>query len=316
MYNESQKRAFIEAHTDSDKTAAKIAQIFSWFESYEEKWELDLSQQSAENLQPVINELSGIRTKSTENILYILKEYVKWCVNNGYKTSNGIFEVRVVITDKIRTQMVASPYHLSLILDTHFSKAEEETIDITYRVFLWMAFAGLEDKDAVRVTGNSVNLKDFEIVFEGHKYELYKECLDDFEKACSLTSFQYNHPNYTTRRDRAIGNTIMRGFRSPTVDLMTIRPVVNKKLLVSIDEQHPDAKHPISYNRIYLSGLFYRTYERERAGHPVNFSDIVAITMKNKNYTTTKTRTLTTIANTLEREYLADYERWKCAFAM
>ena len=69
MYNESQKRAFIEAHTDSDKTAAKIAQIFSWFESYEEKWELDLSQQSAENLQPVINELSGIRTKSTENIL-------------------------------------------------------------------------------------------------------------------------------------------------------------------------------------------------------------------------------------------------------
>ena len=76
MYNENQKRAFIESHTNSDKTMAKIVQIFSWFEPYEEDWGLDLSQQSAEKLQPVVNELTGVRSKSTELILIILKEYV------------------------------------------------------------------------------------------------------------------------------------------------------------------------------------------------------------------------------------------------
>lgn len=322
MYNENQKRAFIEAHTNSDKTAAKIIQIFSWFEPHEEKWGMDLSQQSAENLQPVVNELTGVRSKSTELILIILKEYVKWCGRNGYDVSKGIFDVRIVTIDKIQNQMVASPLHLKSKLDEFFEPVEEETVDITYRVFLWMAFAGLEDKDAIRVTSDCVDLKNLRINFEGHSYEIYKECIEDFEKACTLTSFQYKHPNYTTYRDRAEGNLVMRGIRTPTVDLKTIRPVINKRFSVddASNETSSRQKSRLSYRRIFLSGVFYRAYERERAGLPVDFSDFVALSIerkeKTKKYTVTKTRTLTTIANTLEREYLADYEKWKCAFAM
>lgn len=321
MYNEEQKKAFIEAHTNSDKTAAKIVQIFSWFEPHEEKWRMDLSQQCTEELQPVVNELTGVRSKSTELILIILKEYVKWCGRNGYEVSKGIFDVRIITIDKIQNQMVASPLHLKSKLDDYFDAVEEETVDITYRVFLWMAFAGLEDKDAIRITADCVDFKNLRINFEGHSYEIYKECLEDFKKACLLPSFQYNHPNYSTRRDRANGNIIMRGFRSPTVDLMTIRPVINKKFAVDdVEETGGRQKSRISYKRIYLSGIFYRAYERERAGLPVDFSEFVAQSIerkeKTKKYTVTKTRTLTTIANTLEREYLADYEKWKCAFAM
>lgn len=322
MYNENQKRAFIEDYTDSEKTAAKIIQIFSWFEPHEEKWGMDLSQQSTENLQPVVNELTGVRSKSTELILIILKEYVKWCGRNGYDVSKGIFDVRIVTIDKIQNQMVASPLHLKSKLDEFFAPVEEETVDITYRVFLWMAFAGLEDKDAIRVTSDCVDLKNLRINFEGHSYEIYKECIEDFEKASTLTSFQYKHPNYTTYRDRAEGKLIMRGIRTPTVDLKTIRPVINKRFSVddASNETSSRQKSRLSYRRIFLSGVFYRAYERERAGLPVDFSDFVALSIerkeKTKKYTVTKTRTLTTIANTLEREYLADYEKWKCAFAM
>lgn len=322
MYNEEQKRAFINSHTNSDKTTAKIIQIFSWFEPYEEEWGLDLSLQSAENLQPVVNELTGVRSKSTELILIILKEYVKWCGRNGYEVSKGIFEVRINTIDKIQNQMVASPLHLKAKLDEYFEPVDEETIDVTYRVFLWMAFAGLDDKDAIRVTKDCVDLKNLRINFDGHSYEIYKECIEDFKKACNLTDFLYKHPNYTTRRDRAEGNLIMRGIRTPTVDLKTIRPIINKKFGADDTEETSGGrqKSRISFKRIFLSGIFYRAYERERAGLPVDFSEFVAMSIekkeKTKKYTVTKTRTLTTIANTIEREYLADYEKWKCAFAM
>lgn len=321
MYNEEQKRAFIESHTKSDNTMAKIIQIFTWFEPYEEKWGLDLSQQNAEELQPVVNAITGVRGKSTELVIIILKEYIKWCERNGYKFSNGIYDVKIDAIEKIKTQMVASPLHLQSVLNEFFDKVEEETVDITYRIFLWMAFAGLEDKDAIRVTKNCVDLKSLKIRFEGHSYNIYEEGLEDFVKACTLTDFKFIHPNYITRRNRAAGDIIMRGVRSSTVNLKTIRPVINKKFSAKDTEKiKGHQKSHVSYKRIYLSGVFYRAYEREQAGLPVDFSEFVAMSMerrvlaRKKDYETSKTRTHNTIANAFEREYLADYERWKCAF--
>ena len=326
MYNEKVKREFLASYTHKKSTSAFITQVFNWFEPYENVWGLDLSQQTTDVLQPVVNELTGVREKSTELIIIILKEYVKWCARNGYEVSKGIFDVRINTIDKIQNQMVASPLHLKAILDdekSNFDSLEKETVDITYRVFLWMAFAGLEDKDAVRVTSDDVDLDNLKINFEGHSYEIYKECKEDFEKACKLTAFNYEHPHYVTCRLRAEGNVIMRGFRSPTVDLKTIRPIINKKFSENDMDNRQDTnrqKSRISYKRIYLSGIFYRAYEQERAGLPVDFSNIIALEIdrkeKIKKYTTTKTRTLTTISNRMKREYLADYEKWKCAFTM
>lgn len=326
MYNEKVKMEFLASYTKKS-TSAFITQIFNWFEPYEKMWGMDLSQQATEILQPIVNELTGVREKSTELVIIILKEYVKWCGRNGYEVSKGIFDVRINTIDKIQNQMVASPLHLKAILDdekSNFDSLEKETVDITYRVFLWMAFAGLEDKDAVRVTSKDVDFDNLRINFEGHSYEIYKECKEDFEKACKLTMFNYEHPHYVTRRQRADGNVIMRGFRSPTVDLKTIRPIINKKFSEDNDtEEKKEAnrqKSGISYKRIYLSGIFYRAYEQERAGLPVDFSNIIALEIarkeKTKKYTTTKTRTLATISNRMKRDYLADYEKWKCAFTM
>lgn len=324
MYNEMQKKAFIDSRPSTEKNATKklIAQIFGWFEPHETDWGMDLSLQTAEVLQPIVNSLAGLRYKSTELVLILLKEYVKWSRDNGYDVSDGIFNVSIDTIDKVKNQMVSSPAHLKTILDKRpvkigdetvecgFDTPDKETIDITYRVFLWMAFAGLEDKDAIRVTAENVDLKKLRINFEGHIYTIYKESKEDFEKACKLTDFLYEHPNYVTRRDRVEGDTIMRGFRSSPVDLLTIRPIINKRLYSG----KTPTKEKISYRRIYLSGIFYRAYEREQMGLPVDFSDVVAREMQGKEYSQTKTRTLTTIANTFEREFLADYEKWKCAF--
>lgn len=321
MYNEKQKKEFISAYTRSNSTAAKVEQIFSWFEPYEIGWDTDLSQQSAEVLQPVVNSITGVRIKSTELVLIILKEYVKWCAQNGYETSKGIFNVKINSIEKIKDQMVVSPLYLKNRLDEYFDATDQETVDITYRVFLWMAFAGLEDKDAVRVTADCVDLENLRINFEGHSYELYRYCKEDFAKACSLTSFKYIHPNYTTRKDRSVGDTIMRGFGSSVADLKTIRPVINKRFDTKNSMSGSGSqKFRYSYKRIYLSGIFFRAYEKEQAGLPVDFSEFVAMSIerkeKTKKYTLSETRTLAKIAKTLEREYYADYEKWKCAFKL
>ncbi len=315
MYNEKQKQGFISSHTNRDKTAALITQVFNWFEKYEDEWGVDLSQQSSEKLQPVVNELTGVRIKSTELILIILREYVKWCAKNGYDVSKGVFEVRINTIDKIQSQMVASPLHLKSILDKYFETTDRETVDIIYRVFLWMAFAGMADKDAIQVTVDNVDLENLRINFEEHSYEIYKECKDDFEKACKLLDFSYEHqtPYYVTRRQRASGDLIMRGIRSATVDLKTIRPVINKRF--SSDDG--DTKSKLSFKRIYLSGIFYRAYEQERAGLPVDFSEVIALEISRKEKVkeyAKNTMTINTISNRMKREYLADYEKWKCAF--
>lgn len=345
MYNEERKQEFINTHTQKNSTKKFMAQIFNWFEPYETEWGIDLSQQSAEILQPVVDKTSGLRSKSTELVLILLKEYVNWCGRNGYETSRGIYEVKINSIEKIKNQMVSSPIHLKRIIDREtpketpvntnkkeekkfgFDKPERETVDITYRVFLWMAFAGLDDEDAIRVTADDVDLANLRINFEGHSYEIYKECIEDFEKACNLKSFIYEHPRYTIRRDRALGNCIMRGFRSSDIDLKSIRPIINRRLNPTEKDRDKfeNLKQPfckLSYKRIQLSGMFYRMYERERAGYTLNFSEEVASQINRKlekdpnTYTTTDTRTMTTIANQIEREYLADYRKWKCAFAI
>ena len=135
MFNEQQKNEFISSYTSSGKTASFAAQIFNWFEPCEEQNGADLSLLPVEVLQPVVNELTGVRTKSTELVLIILKEYVKWCGRNGYDVGNGIFNVRINSIDKIQEQMVASPLHLRSRLDEFFDEPEKETVDIVYREY-------------------------------------------------------------------------------------------------------------------------------------------------------------------------------------
>lgn len=322
MYNEEQKKEFISRYTKKDTTAQLVRQVFDRFEPYETEWGMDLAQQEAKILQPVVNELTGLRSKGAETILIILKEYVKWCNNNGYETSRGIYGVRLSFTEKIKCQMVASPLDLKVRLDFAFDKPEKETVDVVYRIFLWAAFAGMDDTDAIRLTADNIDLPNLRINFEGHSYELYKECVEDFEKACTLTEFYYEHtePHYVMWRNRAEGDLIMRGIRVPEVKLDILRAAVRRNLVSASKEDETDFRKnsKLAYKRVYLSGLFYRMYERERAGIQPNFSAIVAKDMAERNaekkYTLTKTRTWNMIANTIERNYLSDYQKWKCAF--
>ena len=110
MYNEGLKINFIRNYTQSINTANVATTVFTAFEPHEEAWGADLCTKSTEELQPVIDEIVGLRSKSQWMSLTILKEYVKWCITmNVPGACDGMLRITAVGLDKVRKQMVTSP---------------------------------------------------------------------------------------------------------------------------------------------------------------------------------------------------------------
>lgn len=311
MYNEGRKEKFITSYTNSPKSAYYVRAIFKKFAKYEdEKWHSDLCMQPTEILEPIINSQTGTRMESAERALIVLKEYVKWCARNGIETSNGIFGVRVDVVEAVKEQMVASPLHLQKKLDDLFNPEDEKTMDCLYRAYMWMAYAGLTDVEALKVEVNEVDLTDLVIRHNGKIYQLYKQAIKTFDQACNLKQFKYKHKNYDTdlENPRFPGTKLMRGIKSDVMKLSTLRSVMTKKTAAK--------KMKMSYKKIFYSGIFYRVYENERAGEDISFSDYVAELIEKNEYVLNENRTINKITNEMIRALEIDYDRWKCAFSV
>lgn len=319
MYNEELKTKFIRDYTQSINTASVATSVFNSFAPYEEEWQADLCTRSAEDLQPVIDSVMALRMRSQWVAMGILKEYVRWCiVNKVHNACDGMLHITMVGLDKVRKQMVSSPLHLQKCLNEIFDPEQEGTIDNIYRCYYWMAYAGLKEEDTVLVTASDIDFSEQCIRFKGATYPLYRESLLAFHKAAELTEFMHRHPNYTkpVMRPRVEGDSIMRGIRSNT-KLLTIRATLSRRMKEAEESGKTEVK--LSYFRVWISGLFYRVYEQERAGIPANFSEAASEKMAGKTYRiegVNKRIKVSHIQNRKEHDYMEDYQRWKLAFAI
>ena len=316
MYNEQQKVNFIKGYTGSLNTANVATTIFNALEKYEEQWQADFCTRSKEELQPVIDEIVGLRTKSQWMTLIILKEYVKWCIAMKVPGAcDGMLQVEAVGLDKVRHQMVSSPLHLQKYLDELFDPESEETIDNIYRCYFWMAYGGIDEEDTILVKREDINFDQMTIAYKDTNIPIYREALPAFRNAVSLTDFLYKHPNYTktVRRDRIGGDTIMRGIKAET-KTFTMRVTISKRNIKAVEDGRTDLQ--LSFYRVRMSGLFFRAYERERAGIPVDFSEAAMRAMAGKEYSIKGRIKLEHKQNRMERDYMEDYQRWKLAFSI
>lgn len=317
MYNEELKTKFVRGYTNSISTAEVCQTIFNAFEQYEVEWGADLCTRSAEELQPVVDNLVGFRARSKWMRLIILKDYVKWCI--GMKVPgacDGMLKIETVGLEKVKHQTVASPLHLQRYLDSICEPESEETTDNIYRCFYWLAYGGVAEEDILSIKCNDVDLDSMVVRYNGTEVPIYREALPAFKNCVKLTQFVYKHPNYDklVYKDRADGNTLVRGIRSaPSIKAMRVE--LSRRSKAKMDEGKTDLK--LSYFRVWISGLFYRMYERERAGIPVDFSAAAAQFMEGKTYKLDRGRnTPEAKRRQLTRDYLEDYERWKLAFAI
>lgn len=319
MYNEELKTRFISDYTQSINTAHVATSTFNAFAPYEEDWSADLCTRSAEELQPVIDSVLALRVRSQWVSMSILKEYVRWCIANKVPGAcDGMLHITIVGLDKVRKQMVSSPLHLQRCLNEVFDPEQDGTIDNIYRCYFWMAYAGMKEEDIISVKASDVCFQEQCIKFNDTSIPLYRESLPAFHNSVELTSFMYQHPNYKKPivRQRVDGNSILRGIRADT-KLLTIRSTLSKRMKEAETSGMTEVK--LSYFRVWISGLFYRVYEQERAGIPANFSDAVETMMAGKTYRiegVNKRIKVSHKKNRRELDYMEDYQRWKLAFSI
>ncbi len=310
MYNEDLKIRFIREYTQNISKAQHVVGIFSAFEPYERNyWHADLCTRSGKDLQPVIDKLTGLRYNSHWAVIPVLKEYVKWCIDNQVPNAcNGILEVNVVGLERVRTCMVSGPLHLQRFMDSILDKECEETVHNLYRCYYWMAFSGLYEEDAFCIIDKDVQIDSLTIKYNGYDYPVYREAISAFKNAITLTGFYYKHPKYSEIiwRERAAGHILLRGFRG-NIKPLTLRSVFSNINTNALKDKKTEQQ--LSYSRVWLSGLFYRTYEREHAGYSVSFTDAAIKQMGDKEYKNEKYQLAKII-----RQYQRDYQRWKQVF--
>lgn len=314
MYNEDRKNQFITRYTKSLHTAKQACKIFRALKPYEEKYDCDVCAMSVQELQTAVDGILTGRSSQISWYVTILREYIKWCTANKIPGAcDSIRHIDITAIEQFKSHMVASPLHLQQYLDAVFPSISEETFELTLRCFVWLAYFGIPEAEALTVTNTQIDFDNLEIHL-GHKdIKLYPEALPTFRKAVQLTDFAYYHPNYgTIRRNRADGDIVTRGFRSKP-QVMAFRAMLSSRFAEAVKAEKTDMQ--LSYQRIKLSGLFYRTYELERAGFGVDFSEAALEKILNSPKQSDVKERLQERKKRSENNFMSDYLRWKLAFA-
>ena len=309
MFNEEIKRQFIDYYAKTDYSKNKIWYMFKAFEPYERAWGTDLSEVSAEKLQTPVNNILGIRKVSKRTDIIVLQEYAKWCIKKGIKTATlNILSVDKEGLEKVKRQTVSSPLHLQKFMDDVFESENKETVDIVYRCYLWLAYGGMPENQTGFVKTTDINFNDLIISYDKYEIPIYQYAIPVFKKAVMLNDFAYFHPNYSDsiRRDRIPGNLLLRGVRGQSKS-NSMREYVSRR--IGKVEKEGDTQHRLSYRRIWLSGMFYRTLEMERAGYThTNFVNIILQENKGGNHLSNSR------LNRKLNDIKDDYRRWKNAY--
>lgn len=200
--------------------------------------------------------------------------YLDWC-HSGHVDINASEGIDHILdgVNEYKNTVVSGPVHLQVSLDRIFDAENKHTIDVIYRCFLWMAFAGVRNKHfANSVTVDDVCLDKRIFFYNGDTYPIYPQALEAFDLAQTSTAFIYEHPNYTRSSNRINSDKLLRGIKADA-DSICIAEEIKRKSKIAY-KKNPEVKR-LSYRSVLHSGIFYRQYEAEAAGMDVDFSYLI-----------------------------------------
>ena len=312
MYNAEQKSRFIKEYTDKISYRESAVRLFNRFEPYEEAWGADLCTVDADRIYPVIRAVVGLRSASSKMPLAVIRGYAQWCLRHGIPgATDTILGFSDSGTDAMRTQTVKNPRHLQRWLDTLFVPEENETADNTMRAFCWLAYSGLKAEQAIALKNADVDFENMRIHYDGHDYILYREAVPSLRNCVELIAFRYEHPGYghSIYRDRVPGDDLFRSMRGVLKTQGTLVSL-SRACKNAVESGKTDLR--LSYDRIRVSGIFYRMYEDELAGFPVDFLSVPELGITDRQYDlSSSTNTQSAKHRALAAQYRKDYERWK-----
>lgn len=326
MYNQTQKERFVSECSKTESMRTSLHVMFEALGKFEEEYGKDFCQMNKEELQVVLSEIVGYRSKSKRARSSFLRSYSQWCVDSNIPGAClAVMDVDfdAVGLDKFRRQTVASPQHLQRYLDTVFEKESEDTVDVVYRCFFWLAYMGImKEEDALLIDESDVDFENMAIHFKGKEYPFYREAIPSIKRCVNLKSFRFIHPNYAPiLKPRASGTLLLRGSQDAmTVQVFRSRICMKartKKFLTENQKNDKSLDLSLSFDRVWLSGQFFTMLENERSGMSVDFTYLAEEFMAGKEYNLSSGRSLIGAkTRRMAGEYQKDYERWKQAYSV
>ena len=325
MYNEDFKNRFIQDISDSYSYRRLCKTIFDDTEKAENSWNADICTRSPEELEPVLNDILGLRKSGHISRLNVLRRYFKYCMDAGYPGAGDAIE-RVVISnvDKIRRETVSGPLGMQRYLNKYFEQESEQTMANVYRLYYWLAFAGMPEEEIFNVRVSDVDLSYGVIRHNGEEYPIYTEAYPAVRNAMELTRFLYKHPGYTknTYKERINSDKLLRGIKTTTnvtEDSSAGRSLKsNIYRIFKLKSKQGTNGVMLSFSHAALSGLFYRKYELEdKQKQPYTYEDFLdaaADAMHDTHKDTVPESELRRKRKRTAISLLEDYEAWKCAF--
>lgn len=322
MYNEELKSRFISEFTTSTSRQKSAEYLFNALEKYEIKWGSDFCTRTKDEIAPVVEEIAGGRAMSQSRMI-ILQAYVRWCVRNNIEGAReDLFLLEDVGLEKIRHRMVSSPTHLQNYLDYVCFPLEAGTNGCVFRCYFWLAFSGIEEEDAFSIRSSNIDLENSNIFFHGVEFPLYKESLPSFKQCMEIKQFKVFKAQGVRHIDRVEGDELIRSTNG-VMSHKGMRVEATRKshnpYMTNIlgKPKNDDLELQLSYSRLWLSGIFYRTYTLECAGITPSFMGLARrmYEWESDDLDSGKTPKSTRI-KWLAQKFKADYYKWKRAFSL
>ncbi len=291
MYNGRLKARFIEEFTTAEQWRVGAAHMFEAFAPYETEYGADLCTWDEERMASVFQNLVGIRVKSSFSRLTILRRYAAWCVEKQVPGANPalvtLHNVSGPQPEKIRSQMVSSPAHLQQFLDAVLSPEDDCTTECLLRCYLWLAFIGLREEEALELPTTAVDLENLVIRYNGREYPFYREAIKAFRVCVRTDQFVVKRSSHQDKRytvlPRAPGDRLLRGITTEKRKY-SFRTALSRAIKIALNAGvDSNLQIRLGYNRVYNSGLFYRMYIDERAGKEPDFTEYARESLERVN---------------------------------
>lgn len=325
MYNSERKERFLAEFTNSENVRNAYRLIFRQTEKTEAALDKDVCEMTPddEGCRELATKLVSFRGESKDKRLYLLKQYVRWCVREGIPgASEAFLGVQPSWFVRIREKMVGSSADMLRHLNEAFEKPEAKTVDIVFRCFLWLGFMGLDEDDAVGLKIGGVDIRSGTVIVETEEerktYPIPDEAAADFSLCRSLDFFYRFSAVYLAPApiQRTPSVQFLRGIRSETTrDYLAHAISVRQKKKRAEDR----SVRVLSYTSARISGYFSRMYEMERAGVSPDFSTIVSLEIDKADEKRDGTKPGTPRAQreyVKKKAYSEDYKYWKYVFGI
>lgn len=315
MYNSELKTKFLQSYTTRLQTASDAKTVFEKIASTEEKYDTDFACMTDEQALEAINSLGYLRSASLEFRIGVLRQYVRWNISIGMPGVNSnIIELEATDVSHLRKKLVKNPMHLAQILNAIYAPVSDGTTDNLYRLYIWLFYAGMNDEQVFKCTKDDVDYKNMSICVDGEYFPIYREYIDVVVFCCDAEEITERRTIVTKSRSkspRIPGNELYRGViqnKNPN----SARSNIAARLASEYHKGTVDVM--LSRTTLTFSGMFYRMYERETMGFPIDFTNDALRIMKGKNYKIVGNRTLNVKRGRIVRDLEDDYGLWKEAY--